>query len=76
VISYVFLSAFLAVIGLAAVVTFLAVALPRARRRRELARHQGEIRSQQELDELIRQVDQAESDEDLNRLDNERRDRG
>jgi len=76
VISYVFLSIFLAVIGLAAVVTFLAVALPRARRRRELARHQGEIRSQRELDELIRQVDQATSDEDLDRLDNERKDRG
>jgi hypothetical protein len=75
-ISYLFLSVFLAVLGLAAVVTFLAIALPRARRRRELARHKGEIRSQQELEDFIRQVDQAASDEQIDRLDNERKDRG
>lgn len=75
-VSYLFLSIFLAVLGLAVVVTFLAIALPRAQRRRELARHAGEIRSQQELEEFIRKVDQATSGEQIDRLDNEGKDHG
>ena len=67
-VSYLFGSVFLAVAGLAVVVTALAIALPRVRERRELARHRGEIRSQRELDDFIRAVDQATSDDDLNRL--------
>jgi uncharacterized membrane protein YgaE (UPF0421/DUF939 family) len=75
-VSYVFLSFFLAVLGIAAVITVTAVMLRRARRERELARRKRKLSSEHELDAFIRQVDQAESDEDLNRLDNERKDRG
>ena len=75
-ISYLFLSLILAVLGLAVVAATLAVTLPRARQRRELARRRGELSSQQELENFIGRVDQALSEEDVNRLENERKDHG
>jgi len=71
-VSYVFLSFFLAVLGIAAVVTVTTIVLRRVRRERELARRKRELSSENELDELLRQVDQATGAEDLDRLDEER----
>ena len=71
-VSYVFLSFFLAVLGIAAVVTVTTIVLRRVRREQELARRKRELSSENELDELLRQVDQATGAEDLDRLDEER----
>lgn len=73
-VAYLFLSAFLAVIGIAIVVATARIALPRARRRQELARRKGELSSEQELDDLLRQVNQATGAGELDRLDEERGD--
>lgn len=73
-ITYAFLSFFLAVIGIAVVVAFTAVVVQRARGRRELARRKGELPSEQALDDLLRQVDQATDAEDLDRLEEKKRD--
>jgi hypothetical protein len=73
-VSYLFLSIILAVLGLAAVITAAAMALPRARRQRELARRRRELAGQEELEDYIRRVNQALSDEDIDRLNDERGD--
>lgn len=73
IVSYLFLSICLSVTGLAVVIT-AAVAVTRARERRELARRKGELSSEQELEQFIGRVDQALSDDELNRLENEGKD--
>jgi hypothetical protein len=71
VIEDVFIGIILAVLGLVAVVVYLAVALPRARARRELARKKGELASESELDEFIRKVDQVIAADELDHLEDE-----
>lgn len=69
----IFIGVILAVLGLAAVVVFLAVALPRARARRELARKKAELASQTELDDFIAEVDQVTSADELDHLEDKRK---
>lgn len=73
-VEYLFTSIIIAVIGLAALTAFLYALLTRAGRRRELARNRGRITSQRQLDDLIRQVDQATTDDQLDRLEEKEND--
>jgi hypothetical protein len=68
-VSYLFASIIVAVLGLAAVTIFLAAAVPWARERRELARRKHEIASQDELEAFIRRVDQVTAADELDHLD-------
>lgn len=67
-VTYLFLSAFLAVIGLAIITTVLVIASTRARRQRDLNRRKGELASEQELENYLGRLDQATTAGDIDRL--------
>ena len=74
-VSYVFLSAFLAVLGIAVVTVVTVIAVRRGRERRELYRRRNELDTESQLEDYLSRLDQAESAEDIDRLgdhDNER----
>ena len=66
------------VLGLAMVVTAAAVAISRARQRRELTRQKGELDTETQLENYLSRLDQAKTDEDIDRLGDhtERKDSG
>lgn len=67
-VEYLFISIIFAVVGLALVVGFLAVALPRAQARRVQARKKRDLTSQEDLERFISQVEKAETFRDLDHL--------
>ncbi len=74
-VGYLMVSLVVAILGVAAVVSFLRVALSRLQRRAELDRKNAEISSSKELEDFIRQVNQSTSAEELDHLD-EKKERG
>jgi hypothetical protein len=73
-VEYLFISIVFAVIGLVIVIGFAAYTLPRARARRELARRKSTLASQEDLEKFIRRVDQVTAADELDHLDEEKRD--
>lgn len=67
-IEYIFASVLTFVLGSALVVWLAFQTRGAIRNQRELAAKKGQITSEDELEEFISQVDQALTDEDLNRL--------
>lgn len=72
----VFAGIFAVILGLALVTYIAVLARKAARYQRELTRRRGGIASQEQLESYIRKIDQALSEDDIDRLDNERRDSG
>lgn len=69
-------SIFLAIIGAAVVAGYLMFAVPAYRRRKALEQKNREISSEEELEQYLSQVDQATRDDELDNLDNTRKNKG
>lgn len=72
--TYLAVSILLALLGAALVIAVASTILPRAQARRLAERERHELRSPEDLEDFIRRVDQATSDDDLNRLDEKKED--
>lgn len=72
-VEYLMISVVVAILGLAAVVGFISIALSRARKMRELSRKRSEITSQEQLEDFIRRVDQVTAADELDHLDSDTR---
>jgi hypothetical protein len=73
VVDYLAVSILIALLGAALIIVIAARVLPEARARRLAERKSHEIGSPEDLEDFIRRVDQATSDDDLDRLDDQKK---